>query len=332
MAATPPPDWQRVPGASRAHLLVNAAQNDNSSNGKPPGRFKKFLSKPLVWALALVLGAIGAFVTNYVTKSLETVVVDTFTDPILLYDVHQLEPVGRDESGFVVPGSHSDLEAVEWDPGFGSAEDGGIPTASWAYEQGGTSAGWGTWEVVLEATRETEITIVDIRPENIECAAPASGTLFIFGSQGGEAPMQLGTTIDAALPEFKVLPEDWNLLPDSEPDQTLMTFPAYGDTTQLSLAPGDQEVVRFFAHAASQSCTWDVALEYATGGEYQTAVLSPTGENAFALAALLPPEQYDTVVIPYTYCEDLEGHAVTGEEAARIIEEAHSDDFKADCG
>lgn len=184
---------------------------------------------------------------------------------------------------------------------------------------------------LVEANRESMITITDIRAENIECEAPAGGTHFIFATQGEGEPSSLGITIDAPSPAFKVLPEDWYLLPDPDPDAALASFAVYGQSTVITLGPGEQHVIRFFAHAAEQTCRWDVELEYTADGTRQTTPLASEGEHAFALAALLPIESYGTVIIPWTYCSDYEGRVLPGPEAAAIVTEMSAGSGSVDC-
>jgi hypothetical protein len=322
MATPPSSDWRRVPGASSAHLINAPGEQDPAPDMRKRwlDRLKNLLTKPMAWALTLVLGAIGGFATNM----FESKAIEAIQDPILVYDVHQLTPPPLDESGYVVPGDYRDLMEVEWGEQ-GTPESGGLPDSEWAYEHGGTVAGWGRWEVILEAKRDTQITVTEIRAVDIECTEPSGGTLFIFAQEGETLPTRLGITIDAVTPEFKVLPEDWYLLPD--PDQALTTFPAYGSDTVITLDKGEQHVVQFFAHAPFQSCQWAVELEYATGGKYETIRLAPEGTDAFKLAALLPTAHYETVVVPFSYCDDDLGHAVSGAEAERIITELYESNY-----
>jgi len=330
MAAEPPRDWSKVPGANRAYDLSPKPGPEAATAPKKSTRAKSIVAKPLVWLLSLLLAAIGGFVINYVTRTLENAAITT-SDPFFIYDVHQIEAPDRDMAGYVVPGDWADLETVEWGS-YGSAESGGVPTTEWVFEHGGTAAGWGAWEVVLESKRDTAITIVDVQAENVTCAAPESGgTHFIFKMEGELPPTRLAVHIDAAAPQFKTLPEDWPVLVDTGPEQALASFAAYGDGDLISLAPGEQHTVQFFATATTQSCTWDVAIEYAADNTYGTAVLEDSGDAAFALAALQPSEAYDTVVLPYIWCSDGQGHAVTGEVAARIIAERDDGGPDPDC-
>ncbi|GAB3227670.1 hypothetical protein GCM10027447_19060 [Glycomyces halotolerans] len=330
MTAAPPPDWSRVPGAGRAHILDTDAPADPERPPKRPSRIKSLLAKPLVWVLGLLLAAIAAFLGDYLTQFLGDRVREATTDPVFVYDVQQIDPPTRDLAGYVVPGSHTDLDAVSWGEN-GTATDGGAPDPAWVQENGGAAAGWGAWEVVLETKRDTMITIVDIRAQNIECTEPAGGTHFIFATQGEGEPTNLGISIDRPAPEFKILPEDWYLLSDSDPDAAMASFASYGDGANITLEPGEQHVIRFYAHAAERSCTWQVALEYAADGQYRTAVLEPNDEHRFALAALLPVGEYETVVIPFTYCEDYLGRAVTGAEAAEIVAARNASGGTVDC-
>ncbi|GAA2325942.1 hypothetical protein GCM10009853_100580 [Glycomyces scopariae] len=328
MTTTPPPDWRNIPGAGRAHLIDPPGPKEPPS--PRPNRLRPIFTKPLVWVLGLLLAAIGGFVINYLAQSLEKEVREATSDPVLVYDVQQIDPPPRDEAGYVVPDGEVDPGTVRWG-GNGSADHGGVPEASWVFEQGGLPAGWGAWEVVVEANRDKTITITAIRAENIECEAPTGGTHFIFATQGQDEPSNLGITVDAPSPEFKVLPQDWYLLPDPDPDAALASFATYGQDTVITLEPNDQKVIRFFAHAAEQTCRWDVELEYAADGARQTASLTPEGEHAFALAALLPIDSYETVVIPWTYCSDYEGRVLPGPEAAAIVTEMNTGGGTVDC-
>lgn len=330
MTAAPPPDWTRVPGAGRAHLINPEPSDAPEQSPKPPSRIKTLLSKPLVWILGLLLAGISGFAVDHLAELIGKKWQETTTEPVFVYDVHQVPAPSRDLAGYAVPGDHTDLQAVVWGDN-GTATGGGSPDQKWVHEQGGTAAGWGAWEVVLEAKRDTMVTIVDIRAENIECTDPTGGTHFISASQGEGEPTNLGISIDAPTPAFKVLPEDWALLPDPDPDAAMASFAAYGDSANVTLDPGEQHVIRFYAHAAEQSCKWSVTLEYTADRDYQTAVLEPSGENEFALAALLPVEEYETVVLPFIYCEDYLGRAVTGAEAAEIIAASAAAGGSVDC-
>lgn len=316
MNGSPPPDWSRIPSAHRAHLIDVEPSSDPPVKPRPG---VTLLRKPLVWIMGVVLAGIAAFVGDYLSGFLGDAVAEVTTDPVLVYDVKQIPGPTRDRAGHVVPGDHSDLDAVSWDGG-GNAAAGGTPDYGWISDRGGTAAGWGAWEVVLEAKRDSMITIIDIQPRNITCAEPINGTHFIAATQGEGEPTSLGITIDGFAPDFKVFPDDWYLLSDPDPDAAMASFADYGDDMNVTLNTGEQHVIRFFAHAAERSCTWQVALEYAANGSHQTVILQPGGEHAFTVAALLPIEQYGTVVLPFTYCDDYMGRAVSGERAATIID------------
>ncbi|MDN3241413.1 hypothetical protein [Glycomyces tritici] len=312
----PSPDYRRVPGASRAHIL----QPPGSGQPAPgPSRRRKLLAlfkKPLTYVVAVVLGAaLVAGIQQIITTTTAKTIEQAFTDPLFAFDVKMLEPAPYGQSGHTIPGTvaDADLAAFTWDPMYY-----GLPTAAWTIEQGGSFAGWGQWEVVLEGKRDETVTVTDLYPTQVECADPEGGTYFPFSLQGTGEKIGLAVEIDDPGAKLKQLPLDEPL--SFEPPD-LEALPAFSDATTITLDRGEKEVITFTAHADEQYCEFALAVEYLADGERQTSRIAPEQPGHFAVAPVLEVADYATMVLPWMACTDEQPHAVTGTEAAAIYAE-----------
>jgi hypothetical protein len=314
MSSQSPQDWSRIPGATRAHLLPQVPPAAPVPKQRSPW-MRSIAKKPLAWGLGLLLTAIGGFVVTYVTKTLEKGMID----PILAYDVTlELPPSDMGRVGYTVPGSHTDLEAIDWNEHFGAAEAGGIPSSAWVYEHGGMTAGWGIWHVVLEGQRDSMVTVTDLRAVDVSCTAPVGDTFFIHQLEGLSEPSTVGLLVDAPTPTIKLLTDQTVLFAEdlvSAFDQA----PGFGQSANITLERGEQHEIQFIVHAMELSCTWKVAVDYTADGDRQTMTLDPVGVDAFALEGSRPLEEYETVIVPWNWCPDQRGRALTGGEAAQIL-------------
>lgn len=310
----PDPDFRRVPGANRAHLL------QPSGPRRPPERTRRrtlsaLLRKPLTYVVAVVVGTgIFAGFQQLITATTSRTIEQAFTDPLFAFDVKMLEPAPYAWSGHVTPGAITDAELAdfEWDPMYL-----GLPTTDWTLERGGSFAGWGQWEIVLEGRRDETVSITDLYPTEIECEDPGTGTLFPLALEGMGEKIGLAVEIDEPGAQLKQLPLDEPLSFDP-PD--LETLPAFSNGSTITLGRGEKEVITFMAHADERYCEFALAVEFLAEGERQTSRIGPERPGHFSVAPVLDLADYESVVVPWKVCVDQQPHAVTGPQAAAIYE------------
>lgn len=314
MSDRPSPDFSHIPGAHRAyHLPIPGTAPPPDPVPKHPSQWARY-KKALISIAAAFLGAIVTGVTLFISTGTNKTVEQVFTEPLFIFDVKMLEPPVYYNTGHTVPGAtfDEDLSGISWDPVFAS-----LPTAAWTVGQGGSFAGWGEWEIVLEGSRDETITVTDLYPTDIECSAPEGGTFFPLAAQGIGEKIGLAVEIDDPGAQIKTLPTGQ---PNSFDPPDLDALPTFADSSTITLDRGEKEVINFQAHADEEYCEFALAIEYLADGKRQTSLITPPEPGHFAVAPVLDYADYDTVVMLWPMCPDLLPRTFTGAEAAATAE------------
>ncbi|WP_199034878.1 hypothetical protein [Glycomyces salinus] len=274
--------------------------------------------------VAVFGGGFLTFSDQFIAGAISDAADQALNDPIFPYTVKLMHPPPY-QTGHVLPDTFTDadLEDFTW------GEDYSDPaSANWAADEGGTFANWGQWEIALEGKRDDMVTITDIYPTQIECSEPLNGTYFPHTVQGTGEKLGLGAEIDGDDTRFKQIPADAPL--GFEPPD-LSGLPPFSEGSTITLDQGEQQILTVTVNAAEQYCEWVIAIEYLADGERRTDQIAPEDTGFFSVTATRELSEYETVVVPWTVCDDIQAHAVTGQRAQEIFDEFNSEYRMVDC-
>jgi hypothetical protein len=126
-----------------------------------------------------------------------------------------------------------------------------------------------TLRLALQGPSNQEVEIVDIRPIELERTPLLSGTLSYLPPQEGAASIALLLNTDELRPVMRAVAgvDEWGQVP-GEP---------YFETTTISLADRERDVVVIRASAQHTAVRFKLRLDYLLGGELKTIVIDDEG-------------------------------------------------------
>jgi hypothetical protein len=147
------------------------------------------------------------------------------------------------------------------------------PFDRWAIANGGVDPTTAVTRVILEGNRSSTVEILGIRA-NPQCQQPFDGTIFYSPTAGADPVAMMGFDLDS---------------PDSIAYKANGGFVAsqpYFETTTISLAPGEHQVIDMVAVTHRHFCRYTFTITVLDGDKISTETLDDNGKP-FEVSALL---------------------------------------------
>jgi len=248
-------------------------------------RRRRWWQRPIVWLLAVILAAVGAYMTDVVRHVLDNIaspeaVGDRLSgeEAIAVVEVTHLFNNEVGSQGYVV--------AATVDP---------TPMRNpltrdlggWASANGAVDYRTTAWQVTLEGTRTTAVEVVDIVPVlDGACREPLRGGLIDDGAEGVTDKIILHVDIDRPEPSFRRVQEGV-----SDPVDHFFS------TNKISLPSGEKNVLVLRASSDGKYCRWRYRVDYLADGVRRSMILAAPGDRPFEVTGPpADPARYEWVV------------------------------------
>ena len=139
------------------------------------------------------------------------------------------------------------------------------PFDRWAIAHGGVDPSLAVTRVILEGNRSRTVEILGITAD-AQCQQPLAGTIFYSPTAGADPVARMGFNLD---------------LPDPIAQKASGGFVSpqpYFETTTISLAPGEQQVVDMIAVTERHFCRYTFILKVLDGHTISTETLDDNGK------------------------------------------------------
>jgi hypothetical protein len=147
------------------------------------------------------------------------------------------------------------------------------PFDLWALANGGVDPGLAINRVVLEGNRSGTVEILGIRA-NAQCQQPLNGTIFYSPTAGADPVAMMGFDLDSPDPTaYKA-------------SGGFVSSQPYFETTTISLAPGEHQVINMVAVTHRHFCRYTFTITVLDGDKMSTETLDDDGKP-FEVSALL---------------------------------------------
>jgi hypothetical protein len=160
------------------------------------------------------------------------------------------------------------------------------PFDRWAIANGGVDPRLGITRVILEGNRSGTVEILGIRA-NARCQRPLDGTIFYSPTAGADPVAMMGFNLDSS-----------DLAAQKATGGVVSSQP-YFETTTISLAPGEHQVIDMVAVTHRHFCRYTYTLEVLDGGKTSTEQLNDGGRpfevSALASESSAPLARYHSV-------------------------------------
>ena len=243
-----------------------------------------------MWLLAVVLAALGAYLTDVVREVLDNVAPPedvgnrlTGEGPIAVLEVTHIYDRTLGAQGYVVPVDADPRPMQQY-----RTRD----VAAWAAATHAVDFLMTAWEVTIEGKRSSPVEVVNIVPVlDRPCEAPLRGGLVQDSNEGVTDKVVMEVEIDEPGATFARI--------DEADSGTLRNFFA---SKKITLPPGEKNVLILRAHSKGQYCRWRYRIDYIADGARGSQLLSAPGGAPFEVTGPIegwlsdPAATYDWVV------------------------------------
>ncbi len=146
------------------------------------------------------------------------------------------------------------------------------PFDRWAIANGGVDPRLGITRVILEGNRSSTVEILGIRA-NAQCQQPLDGTIFYSPTAGANPVARMEFNLDSPDP---IAQKATGGFVSSQP---------YFETTTISLAPGEHQVIDMVAVTHHHFCRYTYTLKVLDGDKISTETIDDSGKP-FEVSAL----------------------------------------------
>ena len=147
------------------------------------------------------------------------------------------------------------------------------PFDRWAIANGGVDPTTAITRVILEGNRNSTLEILGIRA-NAQCQQPLDGTIFYSPTAGAESVARMGFNLDSPNPIAQ------------KASGGFVSSQAYFETTTISLAPEERQVVDLVAVTHQRFCRYTFTLSRLDGKKMSSETIDDNGQP-FEVSALL---------------------------------------------
>jgi hypothetical protein len=280
---------RRVSAGPRPHRLRPARQKAQENPAAP--WWKRLLTKPVTWLVAVVIGALGLYFSDYVKAFLNSMVpADDAAEraagpPIKVVDVHRILYTASGNN-FVIPGQLTDQDLAGWD------RRRGIPEEPWLNDHDVVPVDVARWEITLEGKRTRKVVVTNIKPKLVApCAAPLGGHLVENPSQGAGDKFPFEVEIDKPDPRLSI--------ENSNGDSYY-----YFDTKTIELPKDEKNVIGVTAHTSGPHCRWTIEVEYLADDTRGRLSIQAPGNKPFTVTGKAEPRRYESVFLTRYSCSE----------------------------
>lgn len=281
---------------------------------RPPGGRRSLLRKPIVWLVALVLAAVGAYFKDTVRAvignwaSPERIADSVSGAPIRVIDVRR--DTETQNYSLLPMKETAEVRRVLTDPAY----------PRWPGTWHVIDVGESQWEITVATQRRSDVDIVDMTPviEGGRCGRPPSGILVENPTAGANGKIPLLVVPDSPRPVFQ-----WH----DEKDR-LRPFFTGDDPQRITLEKGKPETIDVLAsmgrvgtedYSDSRYCKWNIKVTYIADGAHREMTISAPGGRPFELTGLLKDlSRYPAVYLSSLGCSYIGQKRVTGAEYAKM--------------
>ena len=217
------------------------------------------------WLIGIVVAAVAAVITSYVTGGI-TAGVDrvrgSFEEEPAPLGVTVTHSAKRGSGHWIVPGTLASVKALprpQGDLGDLAVWD------AWAREHGGLDAFSTTAEVVVEGATSSPVVLTGLTVDVVERAPPPRAVHVAPSGGGPVAVRHFQVDLDKSPPKVSSLPAEFDPSP-------AIDFP-------YTVSQSDPEVMYIVAYARAKcDCTWRANLEWVYQGKKGTTVIDDAGQ------------------------------------------------------